>query len=84
MSKTPWANSPIHKMIQDAGVDDGSSLTASTCSAFSVELALELSSFVHERCKDVPHDIGIHLATIAEKHLKPNQTEQEPQTENDQ
>ena len=82
MSKKTWANSPIHKMIRDAGVDDGSSLTASTCSAFSVELALELSSFVHERCKDVPHDIGIHLATIAQKHLKPNEREQP--TEDDQ
>jgi hypothetical protein len=57
---------------------------ALNCSAFSVELALELSSFVHERCKDVPHDIGIRLATIAEKHLKPNPTGQEPPTENEQ
>lgn len=33
MSETPWADSPIHKMIRDAGVDDGSSLAGDTCSA---------------------------------------------------
>lgn len=39
---------------------------------FNVELALELSSFVHKECKDTPHDIGIHLAAIAHKHLTHN------------
>lgn len=58
------------------GLGEGS--PAPSCSAFSVKLALELSSFVHERCKDVPHDIGIHLATIAAKHLKQNSPGQPP------
>jgi hypothetical protein len=36
---------------------------------FNVDLALALSSYVHEHCKEVPHDIGIYLAIIAEEYL---------------
>ena len=34
----------------------------------NVDLALELSKLVHNECKDVPHDIGIRLIRIVEKH----------------
>ena len=51
MSETPWADSPIHKQIRDAGVDDGSSLAASTCSLPSfVETAFVFAArYVHHR-----------------------------------
>jgi hypothetical protein len=40
----------------------------------SVELALALSKIVHDRCKDVPHDIGLILAKEVERHLsEPNE-----------
>jgi len=29
---------------------------------FDYKLAIMLSKIVHEKCKDVPHDIGINLA----------------------
>ena len=34
----------------------------------NVDLAIELSKLVHNECKDVPHDIGIRLIRIVEKH----------------
>lgn len=38
-----------------------------------VELALELSRVVHERCqKDVPHDIGLTLAAIVARWKSPS------------
>ena len=35
-----------------------------------VELAIQLSRKVHDLCRDVPHDIGIHLAIIIAEHQK--------------
>jgi argininosuccinate synthase len=32
MSETPWADSPIHEMIREAGLDNAAPLAASTCS----------------------------------------------------
>ena len=31
MSEKTWANNPIHKMIRDAGGDDGSSVDGDIC-----------------------------------------------------
>ena len=31
-------------------------------------MAHELSAYVHENCKEVPHDIGIHLADIVDTY----------------
>ena len=33
-------------------------------------LAIELSKIVHDKCKDVPHDIGLILADKVENKLK--------------
>ena len=33
-----------------------------------VNMAIRLNSYVHENCKEVPHNIGIHLAQIADEH----------------
>lgn len=33
-----------------------------------VNLALKLSKYVHNVCKDVPHDIGLHLEKIVAAH----------------
>lgn len=32
------------------------------------EAAFEMAQFVHAECKDVPHDIGLKLMDIIEKH----------------
>lgn len=34
---------------------------------FNVELAIELSKYVHDYCNDAPHDIGVNLAIIAKR-----------------
>lgn len=34
-----------------------------------VELALKLSRYVHDNCKDVPHDIGLKLVEIISEHF---------------
>jgi len=34
-------------------------------------MAEDLSAYVHENCKDVPHDIGIHLANIVDTYYEP-------------
>lgn len=36
---------------------------------FDSELAASLSRYVHLHCRDVPHDIGIHLASIVSRHF---------------
>ena len=33
-----------------------------------VDLALKLNKVVHDKCKDVPHDIGMELAKIADEY----------------
>ena len=33
-----------------------------------IKLALELSSYVHDTCKNVPHDIGLKLLEIVLKY----------------
>ena len=35
-----------------------------------VDLAIKLSKLVHDECKEVPHNIGITLTRIIEKHQK--------------
>ena len=43
-----------------------------------VKLALKLAKYVHDRCKDAPHDIGMGLEEIVRKHqsqLKPQEGE---------
>jgi hypothetical protein len=35
-----------------------------------ISLALKLSKYVHDNCKDVPHDIGLHLVQIVEEYNK--------------
>lgn len=39
-------------------------------SEFDVELAIKLSKIVHDKCKGVPHDIGITLADEVKRHFK--------------
>lgn len=34
------------------------------------ELALKISRYIHDKCKDVPHDIGLCIADIIEQHYK--------------
>jgi len=34
-----------------------------------VKLALEMNKLVHNKCKDVPHDIGLKLMDIVKKHI---------------
>ena len=33
------------------------------------DLALKLSIYVHDTCKEVPHDIGLKLVEIIKEHL---------------
>ena len=35
-----------------------------------VDLAIKLSKLVHDECKEVPHNIGITLTKIIEKHQR--------------
>ena len=35
-----------------------------------VDLAIKLSKLIHDECKEVPHNIGITLTRIIEKHQK--------------
>lgn len=35
-----------------------------------VKLALKLNKLVHNRCKDVPHDIGLQLIDIVIQHTR--------------
>lgn len=39
---------------------------------WAVELALEMSRHVHNRCENVPHDIGLTLLEIVQRSLPPN------------
>jgi hypothetical protein len=34
-----------------------------------VDLAIKLSKYVHDNCKEVPHDIGMKLIEIISEHL---------------
>ena len=34
-----------------------------------VDLAIKLSKYVHDNCKDVPHDIGLKLVEIISEHF---------------
>lgn len=34
-----------------------------------VELAVKLSKYVHDNCKEVPHDIGMKLMEIISEHF---------------
>jgi hypothetical protein len=33
-----------------------------------VELALKINKIIHDECKDVPHDIGLRITELMEKH----------------
>jgi len=33
-----------------------------------IELAIKLSRYIHNVCENVPHDIGLTLVNIIEKH----------------
>ena len=33
-----------------------------------VELALKINKIIHDECKDVPHDIGLRISELVEKH----------------
>ena len=33
-----------------------------------VELALKINKIIHDECNDVPHDIGLRISELVEKH----------------
>jgi hypothetical protein len=33
-----------------------------------VELALKINKIIHDECKDVPHDIGLRISELVERH----------------
>ena len=90
MSETPWADSPIHKQIRDAGLDNGSSLAASTCSLCGGMGELEgfagVGRMPCHRCEQFAAEGGTDgrilesrrpLPSVATSHQKENSTGQE-------
>ena len=39
-----------------------------TCNK-NVQIALKISKYIHDNCKDVPHDIGMKILKIIEEYI---------------
>ena len=63
---------PTRRGLKDGSINPDDYYSLLDC--LDVELALKLSRYVHNNCKDVPHDIGLKLMEIINNH---NQQEAE-------
>ena len=55
--------------IFDNGYLQGRLETEFNLTVITSLLMLEMNKYVHDNCKDVPHDIGIKLGNIIAKHF---------------